>query len=103
MSLSVNIGPDDWPSVLSFNLRQAGALSGAWYGGWESCYRGGTWLASSSHCHDEPQPPPFSNGEPATIGTRRTCKLCKAEWYGGSRSRCPFCALHGRPVLGLVP
>ena len=91
----VNIGPDDWPSIISYNLRQAGALWAAWYGGWESCNQGGSWAAGVTG--------EFVAAPPAKVGTPRTCKLCKAEWYGGSRSRCPFCALHGRPVLGLVP
>lgn len=53
MSLRVTIGPNDWPSVLSYNLRQAGALAWSFDLGWERgngvdvCDTFGTWLPNA--------------------------------------------------------
>lgn len=102
MSIRVNIGPDDWPDVLSFNLRQAGALWAAFYGGWETSHAPEE-PARLHGCGEVSWDDAFTGGEPARIGTPRQCPACEAAWFGGSRSRCPFCALHGRPGLRLVP
>lgn len=49
MALTVSLGPDDWPDVLAWNLRLAGALWAAWMGGITTILDDGLYVKGSGY------------------------------------------------------